>query len=395
MMVILYFVCALLGSAISFDGSGLIAFDCGNPEVNLTSYSLLDVASCIPPSNNLSTSELQIQVLQRSVKSEVKAYQCKVIAKRRIKHCGMHSHTSEYERGYEYIVKEFTSEECHLSHQLGIIKLAYDHQLRELKRNATTRGEALIVGSVWGSHCKGGTYRTPKYTWEDALVYYEYEITLRDYMAVVDHENDVIHLRNGLTCRFSQGKCLDSEDGYITWDAVSNNGCEESEYEVIYEGLVNRTQNEKRDKHNKISNAVYSTISDTHLFSIRAREKTKICGHLGFMTDHPRIVIVEVVGFNSPFKRKSTTGRNFDLFTYFNSKITLVENYIGKSMSELYSTVMTEMCKVDKTLMETKLTLARLNPTEFVTSIIKRSGYTAVVAGEVLHVLECKPVYHQ
>lgn len=372
------------------EAHGLIAYDCTTADVNLTTYSLLDVASCIPPTTNLTTTELTIQVLQRSAKTVARVYQCKVILKRAIKHCGMHSHTSDYEYSYNYIVKEFTADECLMAHVSNSINLADNYKISQLKRNATTRGEALIVGHVKGSTCKGGTYTTPMYTWVDALVYYEYDITLYDYIATVDIENDQIILKRGLTCTYSHGQCLDSEEGYTTWSVNLNRICEDVEFEVLYEGNVNKTIDNSQQLN--ANHAVYSTISDAHLFSIRTREATKICGHSGYKTDHPRILIVEVTGFRSPF-RKQPNGKNYDLFTYFNSKITLVENYIGQKLNDVYTNIMTEMCKLDKTIMETKLTLARLNPTEFVSSIVKRSGYTAVVAGEVIHILQCKPVY--
>lgn len=390
-LIVLSSLLFILTTVSAEEARGLIAYDCTTADVNLTTYSLLDVASCIPPTTNLTTTELTIQVLQRSAKTAARVYQCKVILKRNIKHCGMHSHTSDYEYSYSYIVKEFTPDECLLAHVSNSIVLADNYKLSQLKRNSTTRGEALIIGYIKGSTCKGGTYTTPQYTWVDALVSYEYEISLYDYLATVDIENDQIQLRKGLTCIYSHGKCLDSEEGYITWSVNLNRICEDIEFEVLYEGIVNKTI-DNNDKNSNINRAVYSTISDAHLFSIRTRQATKICGHNGYKTDHPRILIVEVTGFRSPF-RKQPNGKNYDLFTYFNSKITLVENYIGQKLNDVYTNIMTELCKLDKTIMETKLTLARLNPTEFVSSIVKRSGYTAVVTGEVIHILQCKPVY--
>lgn len=358
----------------------------------MTSYSLLDVASCVPQKTNLTSSEISIQVLQRNVRSLTRVLQCKVIIRRSIRHCGSFSHTSDYQYGYSYIVKEFNSEECRKVHALGIVSLTHDRQINELGLNSTTRGKILIVGSVTGSSCDGGTYSTPFYTWTAALVYYEYEIALYDYIANIDLENDQIFLKNGLMCTYSIGTCLDSEEGYLTWDVDLDQACETTEFEVIYEGVVNKTislEGNIKQTHS----VVYSTISDTQVFSIKTREETRICGYNGFTTDHPRILIIETDTIRSPFTRKASTGKNLDLFTYFNSKITLVESYIGQSLNDIYNMVMTEMCKLDKVLLETKLTLARLNPNEFVTSIMKRNGYTAVVAGEVLHVLECKPVY--
>lgn len=57
----------------------------------------------------------------------------------------------------------------------------YRRMLFENQRNQTTRGQTVVIGNVWSSTCSGWSYNTFWYTWTNALVYFQYEISLYDY----------------------------------------------------------------------------------------------------------------------------------------------------------------------------------------------------------------------
>jgi hypothetical protein len=370
---------------------GLIGYDCADDTVNVTSFSLLDVEPCLIMDQNITTEETRIQVIQLKQYSEVHVFQCKVILERDIKHCGMHSHTSEVRGSYKYIVKDYTHEECKKIHDYGIVSLSHDTHIRELKRNTTTRGSHIVVGDLEGSICNGGTYHDNENTYKNVLVSYKYEISLYDYTAHVKSDFDKITLRNGLSCTFSLGKCLDSEEGFSSWDTNLKSECSTDKYSVIYDGMANKTYSNLGLI--KPSHVLYSAINENHIFSIQVKQEVLVCGHKGYSSDHKHIFIVEVMGSKGIFDNFQSDPKNLDLFTYFNSKITIIEHHIQQQISSLYQSLLVDICKVEKSLLETRIILARINPSEFASNLMKSSGYTAVIAGEVIYIIQCKPVY--
>lgn len=366
---------------------GIIAFDCAADTVNITSFSLVDVEPCQHELDNITTTATNIQVIQATRMFNIHVYQCKVIFERKIEHCGMHSHTSAFQESYKYILREFSPEECRALHETGSLRVHNERFIQGLTRNNSAHGSIVIVGHLHYSSCSGGQYFDGIINYDDAIVTYQYEIELYDYHAKLDISNDKIIFREGFSCPFSKGSCLDSKEGYITWNTNIDQDCTTGKYSIIYEGPANKTHNG-----NNNGNILFSALSNEQLFSIKTKGIIPICGYKGYESDHSQIFILETNAGERIIRNSETNARDLDLMTYFNSKITVVEQHLGNQLHVLYRRLVNDLCKVEKSLLETRLISARINPHEFASNLMKTQGYTAVIAGEVIYIIQCKAV---
>jgi hypothetical protein len=83
---------------------------------------------------------------------------------------------------------------------------------------------------------------------------------------------------------------------------------------------------------------------------------------------------------------------NLDIFSYVNSKFVYVEKHIKTQLSRLYQDIMEQKCVLERQILQNALLLASIAPDKMASRIMKAPGYTAVTAGEVIHLIKCVPV---
>lgn len=83
---------------------------------------------------------------------------------------------------------------------------------------------------------------------------------------------------------------------------------------------------------------------------------------------------------------------NLDIFSYVNSKFIYVEKHLKTQLTQLYCDVMEQKCALEKEVLQNALSLASIAPDEIAQRIMKASGYTAITAGEAIHLIKCVPV---
>ena len=84
--------------------------------------------------------------------------------------------------------------------------------------------------------------------------------------------------------------------------------------------------------------------------------------------------------------------QNMDIFSYINSKFVHVKKHIRIEFIRQYHDVLTQRYLLEQQVFRNILTLATHAPDNLAYHLIKRPGYMSMIAGEVVHVIQCIPV---
>lgn len=130
----------------------------------------------------------------------------------------------------------------------------------------------------------------------------------------------------------------------------------------------------------------------TRAFALQTRGEYLGCFFRTYTTEHPKLVIVPSSGEKFYFSKQKTTTSSLDLMAYMNSKFVYVEIKHEKEISTLYQELSTQRCMLEHRTLTNLLALAVIKPIEFAYVYMSSPGYTAMIAGEVIHLAQCQAV---
>lgn len=198
---------------IVHEGQSIIAYDCGAPDMNMTTFSLNKIQECNIPLSDPITSNVIIQLLQTAEYTNFHVHQCKVEIHRSIFYCGMHSHVLIVLNGDIEYIMETSQTICKDMHVTRSFRLNnYYHT--NLEPNSTISRPIQLSGRVESTgSCRGGSYSDHYESWDNVVVVGQIFITLQDYYATVKMKTNDLILRSGTRCQYNKGKCMDLNNG--------------------------------------------------------------------------------------------------------------------------------------------------------------------------------------
>ncbi|AUW34383.1 G [Blacklegged tick chuvirus 2] len=372
----------------------IIAYDCEHPLMNVTAISLEGIVDCPAFTPRMLNESRTIQLVQMRKYGSVEYNQCLINVLQTISYCGMHSHSSLVSNGVSSFVGYISEEACKSIRTTGMYQFQTGPVIREIKANSTVKVGMVLVGNVDTSGaCSGGSFHYGGLHYQNVVVQAQVTVTHRNGLATVDLASGNIILPTGYRCQLSKGQCVDPENGYTFWATNPVVGeCSGSQYDVLYEGLAEYLIPD-RPAGTTSPPTVVVVQEESVSFALSLVKPLEVCRQRGFVTDHPKLFIIEqVAGIGFTLRKTRIQTENVDLMSYINAKFVYVERHIQGQMTLMYTHIIRRMCETESKLLQTLLALASISGPEFAYAYKQSPGYTAVTRGEVVHLLQCAPV---
>lgn len=368
--------------------TALIGYDCAGQELNITTLSLTDIGKCNFDSLEPETREIYLQLMQSSDYDRISVIQCLVEIDRTIYYCGMHSHVSIVRGGRRQYIQEIGLDTCHKLHATGTITVV-TALLTGIQPNQTTTRSAMLAGSVTNDgKCSGTQYSDSYGAWDNVAVQASIKITIRTVEASVKRSTNELLLPSGVRHPINNRHGLDHDGSETFWTSLSTDTCHFDQYDILYEGLASKITS----KSDVQTPTVYTVTTGETTFALTEVAKLNLCGYQLIQTEHPRLFVLETQPGRVFKTRTKVAIDNLDIFSYVNSKFVYVEKHLKTQLNQLYKDIMEQKCALERQILQNALSLSSIAPDEMAYRIMKSPGYTAVTAGEVIHLIKCIPV---
>lgn len=362
-----------------------MAHDCGlrpHNDLDIATYSLLETEDCRVNEKKVNVTTIEGQIVQKTKIKTVMVLQCKIKLHRVIHRCSLFGYLEPVENGIQEYLLDISREQCKKLHETGYFAYNSNILLSDIKVNASTTRTTYLAGDAIDNSCNTGSFSDRYGSYSKVNVQGIFTITLMSYRAKVQIETRNILLTTGLYCDYDKLSCLDSLNGLTIWDRINNNDCMSDKFELIYEGKITQIT-EIKNNETKITHIV---DAGTHLFMLEDKGFTDVCYQKFTRTQSAETYIL--TNRNNFLKKQHIT---VDYNKYFDNKITIVYKTLEIQIKDVYIESTKRACEYELSIIRKNLEIAHINPEIFAYDLMG-PGYTAQLAGNVIHLIKCQRV---
>lgn len=369
--------------ALSFTG-----YECTHPNTSFQTYDLTKVAPCVIDTELETSVDQSIQLIEIKRTRNIDIYMCNVEIIAHVFNCGAFSHLAITHNSLVNYYHYLDSIDCK-----ALIK---NNQFRFLDRDLVGLKPDFInirqfeIGRVSSTDCSNDAeFMLNGITYQDAVASVSIKISYKKDQGTKLVDKDIIITPLGQSCTFTNGECILSNVGQLHWDTFSNEDCMTKSYQLIYEGISKKITS----KQDNVGD-VYLVEDRSYVFSLKSSKEINICGYYGITTEHPDLIVIEADD-KSRYKIPSLDMNitiSGNLVTYLNTKVVYMERIINANLESMYNDLLYKQCNNERMILLNHLHDAQINPNGFAKFITKREGSMGILAGEVIHVMNCPAI---